>query len=178
LPMLLQLSVNPAFGLDPERCAENLLRAKRMVPEQFQLSEDQKKKAAESPPPKAPAVEAAEIRAKAQIETAKSRDQLTAHKIDVDTDRDLKYNESLSARDAATTSLRLEELRLKVRLAELEYASQERISLQEAKTRLADTTMKLQVQKDLAGADGKGPQVATPPVEPAGRAPNGEAFQK
>jgi len=68
-------------------------------------------------------------------------------------------------------------MQLRVRLAELDYATQERISLQDAKTKLADTTMKLTVQKELAGMDGTGPQVATPPTEPAGRAPDGEAYQ-
>ena len=57
-------------------------------------------------------------------------------------------------------------------------AKAERISLQEAKTRLADTTIKVNAQRELAGLDGKGPQVATPPTEPPGQAPDGEAYQK
>ncbi len=178
IPQLVQASVNPAYDLHPGRCMEALLRTKRLPPEQFQLTDAEKEAKAKMPPPKAPAVEAAEIRAKAQVETAQSRDQLTAHKIDVDTDRDRKYNESLAARDAATVNMRLEEMKLQRDLKMLDYALQERISLQEAKVRLADTTMKLQVQRELAGADGKGPQVASPEVEPAGRAPDGEAFQK
>lgn len=177
LPQLVQMSVNPAFDLHPGRCMEAVLRSKRMVPDQFQLTEAEKDQRAQQPPPKAPAVEAAEIRAASAEKIAQSHDQLAGQKNQNDLDRDRAYNDSLAARDQATTAVRMEELKLKVRLAELEYAAQERISLQDAKVKLADTTMKLRVQQELAGADGKGPQVATPEVEPAGRAPDGEAFQ-
>ena len=68
-------------------------------------------------------------------------------------------------------------MQLKVRLAEIELATQERISLQDAKVKLATETMGIQAQFALSGKDGKGPEVATPPDEPPGRAPDGEAFQ-
>mgnify|MGYP006946126016 CR=1 FL=1 len=48
------------------------------------------------PPPKAPAVEAAEIRANAQVEVAKSRDALTAQRNQADIDRDTAFQESLN----------------------------------------------------------------------------------
>lgn len=168
---------NPAFGIDPKKYFEQWARMNRLVPSEFQYSEEDQKKIDGAPPPKAPQVQAAEIRAVSAEKVAQSRDQLTQHKIDVDTDRDRQYNESLAARDQATTTMRLEELRLTRDLKMLDYALQERISLQDAKVRLADTTMKLTVQKELAGLDGKGPQVATPPNEPPGRAPDGEAYQ-
>ena len=63
------------------------------------------------------------------------------------------------------------------RLAMLDYANRNQITIDTLKAKLADTTLKLQVQRELAGADGKGPQVATPPDEPPGRAPNGMAYQ-
>lgn len=177
LPQLVQMSVNPAFELHPGRCMEAVLRAKHMVPDQFQLTETEKEQRAQQPPPKAPAVEAAEIRAASAEKIAQSHDQLAGQKNQNDLDRDTAYNNSLAERARTDRELGIQELQLKVRLAELEYATQERISLQEAKVKIFDTTAKLAVQKELAGADGKGPQVATPEVEPAGRAPDGEAFQ-
>ena len=178
IPQLVQASVNPAYDLHPGRCMEALLRTKRLPPEQFQLTDAEKEEKAKQPPPEAPVVTAAKIRAESAEKVATSRDQLAAQRNQNDLDRDTAYQQSLNERGMANDNLKLEELRLKVRLAELEYATQERISLQDAKVKLADTTLKLQVQKELAGADGKGPQVATPEVEPAGRAPDGEAFQK
>ncbi len=168
---------NQAFKIDPAKWFETWCRSKRMSPAEFQYSDADWEKISQQPQPENPTITAAKIRADAQIKTAESRDQLTSHKIDVDTDRDRQYNESLAARDQATVSMRMEELKLQRDLKMLDYALQERISLQEAKVRLADTTMKLQVQKELAGIDGKGPQVATPPNEPPGRAPDGEAYQ-
>lgn len=178
IPQLVTASLNPAYELHPGRCMEALLRTKRLPPEQFQLTEAEKKAKAEQPPPKAPAVEAAEIRAQAQIQTAQSRDQLAAQKNQNDLDRDRVYNQVMAGREAANAQHNVEKLALERDLALLKYANDRQISLEQAKVQLARDTMKLQVQRELAGADGKGPQVATPEVEPAGRAPDGEAFQK
>lgn len=178
IPQLVAASKDPAYELHPGRCMEAMLRSKRLSPEQFQLTEAEKEAKAKQPPPKAPAVEAAEIRANAQVQVAQSRDQLMVEKIRVDTDRDTMHLQAQTERTAMEREGMLEELRLRERIALLQYATQERISLQEAKVALARDTMKLQVQKELAGADGEGPQVATPPTEPAGRAADGRAYQE
>lgn len=166
------------FGVDPRKVFEVWCRANRMAPSEFQHSEERQKELDSQPPPPAPQIQAAQIRAASAEKIAQSRDVLMAHKVDVDTDRDRAYNASLAARDQATVQMRLHELELTRDLKMLDYALQERISLQDAKVRLADTTMKLRVQRELAGEDGRGPQVATPPNEPPGRAPNGEAYQR
>ena len=178
IPQLVAASKDPAYELHPGRCMEAMLRSKRLSPEQFQLTEAEKEAKAKQPPPKAPAVEAAEIRANAQVQVAQSRDQLMVEKIRVDTDRDTMHLQAQTERTAMEREGTLEELRLRERIALLQYATQERISLQEAKVALARDTMKLQVQKELAGADGEGPQVATPPTEPEGRAAPGRAYQE
>lgn len=178
IPQLVAASKDPAYDLHPGRCMEALLRSKRLSPEQFQLTEAEKEAKAKQPPPVPPQIEAAKIRAESAEKIAAQQNQLAAQRNQNDIDRDTAYQNSLNERGAATDALTLETLRLKVRLAELELAQQERISLQEAKVKLADTTLKLQVQKELAGVDGKGPQVVTPEIEPEGRAPDGEAFAK
>ena len=178
IPQLVAASKDPAYELHPGRCMEALLRSKRLSPEQFQLTEAEKEAKAKQPPPKAPAVEAAEIRANAQVQVAQSRDQLMVEKIRVDTDRDTMHLQAQTERTAMEREGMLEELRLRERIALLQYATQERISLQEAKVALARDTMKLTLQRELAGADGEGPQVATPPTEPEGRAAPGRAYQE
>ena len=157
---------------------EALLRSKRLSPEQFQLTEAEKEAKAQQPPPKAPAVEAAEIRAQAQVQVAQSRDQLAAQRNQNDVDRDRIYNEVLASREATNYDYNVRRLELERELALLKYANERQISLDDAKVALARDTMKLQVQKELAGADGEGPQVATPPTEPEGRAADGRAFQE
>ena len=169
---------NRAFKIDPAKWFEAWARSKRLTPSEFQYSEEDWEKLQQEPPPVAPQVQAAQIRAEAQVKVAESRDQLQAQRNQADVDRDTAYNESLARRDEIARERAREELSMRWQLALLEYAKQERITLQEAKTRLAETTMKLQVQRELAGTDGRGPQVATPPTEPPGRAEDGRAYQE
>ena len=178
IPQLVAASKDPAYELHPGRCMEAMLRSKRLSPEQFQLTEAEKEAKAQQPPPKAPAVEAAEIRAQAQVQVAQSRDQLAAQRNQNDVDRDRIYNEVLASREATNYDYNVRRLELERELALLKYANERQISLDDAKVALARDTMKLQVQKELAGADGEGPQVATPPTEPEGRAADGRAFQE
>jgi len=168
---------NTAFRIDPAKWFENWCRSKRMNASDFQYSEADWEKISQQPPPKDPAVQAAEIRAASAEKIAQSHDALAGQKNQNDVDRDTAYNESMARRDESRQQYEIQMMQLRVRLAELDYATQERISLQDAKTKLADTTMKLTVQKELAGMDGTGPQVATPPTEPAGRAEPGRAYQ-
>ena len=177
IPQLVAASKDPAYDPHPGRCMEALLRSKRLSPEQFQLTEAEKEAKAQQPPPVPPQIEAAKIRAASAEKIAAEQTQLAAQRNQNDIDRDTAYQNSLNERGQATDALALETLRLKLRLAELEYANKQSISLQDAKVALARDTMKLNLQRELAGADGEGPQVATPAVEPEGRAEPGRAFQ-
>lgn len=170
------LVMNPAFGLDPKRWAEAFLRTKRLSPVEFQYTEEESKKMASQPPPKAPAVQAAEVRAQAQVSTAQSRDQLMAKRIEVDTDRDTALVDSMRRRDDAQYEARMEELKIKRDIATLQYATQQQISLDRAKAELAKTTMQLSVQRELAGKEAA--QVAPTDMEPVGRAQDGRAFEQ
>ncbi len=177
IPQLVAASKDPAYDLHPGRCMEALLRSKRLSPAQFQLTESEKEAKAQQPPPVPPQIEAAKIRAASAEKIAQEQIALAAQRNQNDLDRDTAYQQSLNERGQANDALKIEELRLKVRLAELEYANRQQISLQEAKVKLATETMGIQAQFKLAGMDGKGPEVATPPTEPPGRADPGEAYQ-
>jgi hypothetical protein len=185
IPQLLVASTNPAYGLNPKLCMENMIRMKRMVPSQFQYTEAETEQMAQQPPPKPPVVEAAEIRAASAEKIAASADQLAATKAKIDTDRDRVYNELMAAREQSARESTMGELALRREIATLQYqtkvaefALKRDLNLQDAKVELAKTAAQLQAQRDIAGADGKGPEVATPATEPPGRAPNGEAFQR
>jgi hypothetical protein len=158
--------LNPAFGLNPERYAEAWMRSKRLVPSDFQYTAEEKQRMAEAPPPKSDAVQAAEIRAKATLEAAA-----------MDRDRDTMHLEAQTQRTEMERQAQLAELSLRERIAILQYATQRQISLDDAKKDLAKTVMEMNLQRELAGKDGKGPQVADPLVEPEGRAPEGLAYQ-
>jgi hypothetical protein len=108
--------------------------------------------------------------------------QTTEKRIAVDTDRDAVYVQAETENNTRAHEARMAELQLKERLAILDYANREKTTLENVKAKLADTAMKLNVQRELsqiaAAADEKTPRAATPPNEPAGKAPAGEGYQR
>jgi hypothetical protein len=195
---LVQLAVpgNP-YGLDPKRTIKEALRAQKLDPNRFQLTdEEQAQQAQAMQPPPMPQVEVAKIRADVEMKTtqmeiqsdekiAQMEAQVDQMRIQRDTDRDTVYTNSEAQRNASEHDARLRELDMKLQLAQLDYASKHEMKLEDVKAKLADTAMKLRVQKELAGASlgsdlhkhhNPSPQVVKPAVEPAGRASPGNAF--
>lgn len=193
---MLQLSTNPAFGADPKKAFAEACRVQRLDPKRFQFSPEDLAKMQQQPPPEAPAVQVAKLNVqkelqkqdmadKTALQIAQSRDQLIAHKTEIDTDRDKALVDSMERRDAAAADARMRALEIQERTAQLnydiklmEFAKDERISLSEAKVRLSSDAMKLTVQKQLAAMDGTAPELIKPAMEPRGRAENGKAFQQ
>jgi len=175
---ILNMSLNPAFGFSPQKAAEEVLRAWRFEPSKFEMSDDEKKAAQNVQPQPMPQVEVAKINAKSREDIAQAQIRSSEHKIIEDMDRDTVYQETLKERTQQEFQARREELVLRRELALMDYANKHQISLEKVKAELAKTTMRLRTQKELASQDGKSPQVAVPAVEPVGRAPTGEAFQK
>ena len=156
LPTLMSLSLNPAFGWDPELTGEEFLKAQHFSPKAFKLSEEKKAKMAQTPPPKAPQVEVAGIRE--QGATQRLQMQLEHDKSESGLDRNLDL--ALKQIDA--------------QLASAELSVDERLALDDIKATLAGITLKVQTQRELSAL--RGGQFMTPPTEPAGRAPAGQAF--
>lgn len=128
-------------------------------------------------PQVAPQVQAAQIRAEADMQKAQAQNQLLQTRIQVDTDRDRAYVEAETMRTQAEHQARMAELNIRRELAMLDYANKREITLEQIKADLADSAMKLKVQKELSRLEG-GQQVTNPPTEPAGRAEAGRAFEQ
>ena len=173
-----QIVLDPRFGVDPKKWYAEVMVAKRLDAKKISFTEQEQKKLESQPPPEDPIVTAAKIREQGATERAKTQQDTSLQKIKVDTDRDTAFVTAQAERNANEHTERMAELAQRERIAMLEYSTKKDISMDELKVMLAKTTMELQTQAQLAGADGKGPQVATPPTEPPGRAPNGEAYQK
>jgi hypothetical protein len=176
--MMFPLVQDPECGFDKRKYAKQWQRIKRLNPDDMMMTDEAFEQRMKQPPPPPPQIAVAQINAKSRETIEGTRAQLLAKKIEVDTDRDTAHVVSQERRDAAQHVQRMTELDQRWQLALLEYAKAQKLSLQDAKVELATLTMELRMQKELAGADGKGPQVATPKIEPEGRAPSGEAFQK
>jgi hypothetical protein len=173
-----QLVMNPAFGIDPEKWIQEALKAQRLDPKRFLMDEDKKAAMAQQPQPKAPQVEAAEIRAQTELQKTQIVAEANVRRMEVDTDRDRVYVEAQMARDQTNAQAKMAELELKRELAMLDYANKRELTLEQVKAKLAETAMKLQTTKELAGQKAHADMMPTPPVEPPGRAPVGESFQK
>ena len=172
------LVMNPAFGVDPEKWFSEYLKALRLDLQRFQMDDAKKQQLQNQPPPKAPAVEAAQIRASAQVQTAQIKEQGATQRAAIDTDRDAVYVQAENDRTRLEHEDRMTEYALKRELAMLDYANKRNLSLEQVKADLAQTAMKLQTTKELAASKASADQMPTPPIEPAGRAPAGESYQK
>lgn len=205
---VIQMSINPAFGLNPKKAIAEFLKSRRFDPAAFEYTVEEQKQMASQPPPPPPQIEVAKIRAEADAqktqavlqadvqktqaiiakdkEIAQLENQTMQTRITTDTDRDRAYVDAERERTMTEHDAKMQELGVRRELAMLEYANRERTSLDNVKAKLADTAMKLRTQKELAAASQEldvhkhynPAQVATPAMEPNGRAPNGQAFQR
>lgn len=180
---------DPAFEVDPAKWFAEACKAQRLDPKRFQMDEEKKAKMAQQPPPPQPQIEVAKIRAQADLlknrennqvkqQIAQVDAQVDMQRIQKDTDRDTAYVQAEAARTQATQEAKLQELAMKRELAMLEYANQRQQTLEQVKADLAQTAMKLNTQRELAQMDAHAKQVLTPPTEPPGRAPDGQAYQR
>lgn len=176
LIQMLGLTVNPVWGQDPKKMFAEVMRSKRLDPDRTAYSEEELARMQQSQQP-APAVQVAQIREQGAMQREQLRSQTTMQRAQLDTDRDAVYAQAERDRVQIERDSRERELTLKREIALADFASKNQLSLEDARTRLAETAMKLRTQIVLAGKDGRGPQVSTPPTEPPGRAQPGEAYQ-
>lgn len=187
---------NPAFGLDPEKWLSEMLKSQRLDPKRFQMDDEKKAAMANKPPPVAPQIEAAKIRAEADLQRAQivAQKDMQVAQIDAqteiervrqDTDRDTVYVQAQAHRDQIAADakfreleLKREELLIKRELAMLEYANANKVTLDKIKADLAKKAMEINATKELAGMKAGADMLPKPPVEPPGVAPAGESYQK
>jgi hypothetical protein len=164
---IVQLSLNPAYGLNPEKTAAEFLKSRRFDPSAFQYTDEEKKQRAQQPPPEDPRITAAKI-------TAESRGAM--HQAT------LQHEATEGQAERAVKQMAIE---VDAQLKGASLSVEERSALESIKADLSGLTMKLQVQRELSGRNqnadlykhkNPSPQVAIPAVEPEGRAAPGEAF--
>jgi hypothetical protein len=186
---LLQLSLNPIYGLDPAKAMIEVLKAKRFIADKWLRDPG-----TSPPPPMIPALEVQKLKSQdAANALALTKDMeianntLLKHKVDVTENREDIYAQTRAQEMQSNAQERIQEIQVKRELALLDYANKRNISLDQVKGELAQTAMRLRVQKEISGADREMdvagvphptmPPVATPGTEPVGRAPAGQAFE-
>jgi len=160
--------LNPIFGLDPKKWAEESLKAQRLDPKKFQYDDDKWQEIVEKmlEPPPDTALEVAQIRAEATIQVKDMDNQMKQALETMSEEHYQADREMVVALEALTREM-----------DQIQLTSTEGTELNKLKTTLAETVMTLNTQIKLAHS-GTAPEVATPVVEPVGRAPDGQAFQK
>lgn len=193
---------NPKYMFNPKKVGALIARSRRLNPAELQYTEEEQRKIEETPPPPAPAVQVAQIKAEvekmkiqtqanveaaadasaeriaqmeaqASMEIEQIRQQTAQLRIKMDTDRDNVYVQTQLQNAQTIYNGKLQELQLKKEIAISEFAMQQQLSIDQAKTKLADTAMKLKVQKELAVVDAKvqmKKDALKPPVQTPGRA--------
>ena len=155
---LLGASVNPVYGADPRKAYAEACKAMKIDPKRLQYDDEEWQKMQENAQkqPPAPQIAVAQIREQGAIQRTQMEIEAEAAQRDRDRQIELILAQAEREIDAAMVS------------------KDRDIALQNAKTKLADTLMKLRTQVQLS----PGKQVANPPNEPAGRAPVGLAFAR
>ena len=64
------ITKDPSYKIDPKKWAKQFIRANRLDPEDFQYTDQEAQRIDRMPPPKAPQVQAAEIRAQVDLQRA------------------------------------------------------------------------------------------------------------
>jgi len=192
---LLGVSLNPAYMLDPEKVAKEVLKSMRLDHKSFELDEDQKKARQAQPPAVAPVIAAAQIRAASaeKIAGIRAQEDVSHHAADAALEMEKSKIEVSEAEKDRQLQLVVEQVNERIKSMELSGAKE--ISLDTLKGMLAATSMRLSTQKQLSAASmaqandhavakhkvdvfkHTTAQAITPIVEPKGRAKNGQAWE-
>lgn len=176
---IVQMSLNPAFKKNPAKAMDEFLKSRRFDPSAFDYTEEELKQLSEQPPPEDPRVTAAKIMAEGR-------------------GKELQTKLSAEAQQNALDR-ELEKMAMEIdgKLASQTLTSEERRDFEKQKVLLASVTLRLKVQERMANAaeahqrdlsvseykvdmhkHNNPAQVATPPIEPAGKAAPGMAYQQ
>jgi hypothetical protein len=174
LVQMMGLSLNPAYELDPSLVASEFLKSMRFDPKAISLSDEKKQEMASRQPPEDPRIAAAKIMAKSKEDALMAGAQMEKAKMDLE-DRNADAERQLRRWIAETDA----------QLSTAVLSADERTHLDDIKATLTGIALKLRTQTDLSlGAHAvdihkfrNAPQVIKPAAEPAGKAPNGKAFQ-
>jgi len=160
---MLANALQPQYGIDPYIAMSNALRAEMIDPSSWQIPEEeyQQKMQAMSQQSQNPAIQAAQIRADAQLKAEQMREktmertaqihaQGAVQSTQLRTERDAAYDEIEKQKLVVEENYKMKQLEIQREIALLNYANQRNINIDNVKSELAQTTMKLNTEKELA----------------------------
>lgn len=175
---LLQYAADPSYGLSKSKIMGKIVEAWGFEPTDVMMDDQEKQQLAQQSQQQQPdpRLAAAQLNSETQLQIAQLRAQVEQARIQKDVDRDTVYVQSQNERDASQQQYLLNKLEIDRQLKMLEYALQEKISLEKVKADLSKKAMDIQSTKELAGMEASANRLPTPPVEPPGTAQPGHSF--
>ena len=187
---LLQFTGNPQFGLDPDKLMVEVLKMNKISPDRVRFSDEeieQQKEALKKNPPQDPRLQAAQLKAQADMAVEQLRQKSDMQELQVKG----QMNQSEIATKLHMIELEFEHQKemkqLDVQLQVMKLSQEQQISIESIKAQLAGLSLKLNVQQQLSSdaqthdhiktIEANKPTL-TPPVEPAGRAAPGHAWEQ
>lgn len=179
---LLQYSQDPSYGLSKSKIMAKIVDSWGFESSSVMMDEKEKQALSEQGQQQQPdpRVQVAQMNVEKDLQIAETRAQVELARIKKDQDRDAIFSQGVTERNQINYQAQIAKLQLERELAMLQYANENRMTLDKIKADLASDSMKLSVQKELASMNNAMPakQMLTPPSEPPQRADPGMAFQQ
>lgn len=170
---LLEASKDPTYGIDPKKAMKEYLRSQKLDPKSYQFDDEEWQEVVRrlaQPQQQDPRGQIAQLNA----QVAQMKEQ--AH--NARTQAEIDSNERMQQRDQQLkVALEQFNAQLDKELEAMKHQGARTINTENLKVKVHESTQKLLTQIQLAD-QGPAPQVATPMVEPPGRARDGMAFQQ
>lgn len=182
-----QLMANPAFGIDPTRLFKKIAEVAGMTDaEEIQFTPSEMaalQKSAQESASLDPRVISAQVAGQTRVQVAQMENETDKFRIQRDIDRDNQYIGAETMRTQVTAETKMAELQMRERLAMLDYANREKITIDQLKAKLAIEGGRNDLARELATMPTvaevlKGVQggIPAPTEEVPGRAPPGLGF--
>lgn len=170
IPQLLAVAANPASGLDYELVVAEMLKSQRFDAEKLKLSDEKRQQMQQQQAPQDPRIAVAQMNAQ-----ARSQDKQMDLQAKAEMEQARRDFEAQQAEMDRALEQYLKDVDAQIAMSE--QRGDMDMNNNELKVALARDAAKLRTQINLA-RQVRAPQVATPAMEPVGRAPDGMAFQR
>lgn len=162
---------NPVFGIDPKKWIKELLASQRLDYANFEYDDERWQQIVEqmSQPQADPRLEIENMKALAKQQELEARAMLQ--------ERDNQFKLLLKEIESENRA-RIEAGKQELTLADMNRKHQEHIDNLNSTETIEMIKLKVQTELSKEKSAEDTPQITRPPSEPAGRAPNGQAFQR